>query len=63
MSVKNQNNDVFIWAEVNTDNPVEKKEIIAYTTGEDLNPCEGKRFLGTVLLNQGYYVWHIYEKL
>lgn len=63
LSVHNQNNNACIWAEVNTDNPVEKREIITYATGENLNPCEGKRFLGTVSLDQDYYVCHIYEKL
>lgn len=63
LSVHPQNDGLYVWAEVSTELPTEKREIIIITTGEDVNPCEGKRFLGTVLLANGNYVIHVFEKM
>jgi hypothetical protein len=58
LSVANQNNKLCLWAMVEIDRPLEKREIEIIGTG---NPIEMKdrHFIGTVLIDP--FVWHVFE--
>lgn len=58
--VGNQYNSVFLWAKVDSTRKLTKRKFIVCNTGDDL-PANTKKFLGTVLLNEGSYVLHIFE--
>lgn len=61
---QNQAEAVTIWAEVEPDGPTEEREFLVCMTGQ---PCptlrRKKQFLGTVQLDGGALVLHIYELL
>lgn len=53
-----QDGQVQLWAEVDTDNPLEQRHFVSYGTGweiEEDNIC----YIDTVF--DGIYVWHVYE--
>ena len=53
-----QNGIPTIWAEVDTDKPVETRTFVAQMTGQPL-PGRKKVFVGTVQIKP--FVYHIYE--
>ncbi len=55
-----QDNQICLWAEVDTSLPKEAYEIHVLGTGWSL-PEEPIRHIGSV--EQSIYVWHVYEKL
>lgn len=61
---QNQREHVTLWAEVDDANPVEDREFLVAQTGK---PCptlqRKKQFLGTVQLDGGSPVLHVYELL
>lgn len=61
---QNQRECVTIWAEVEDTNPMEDREFLVCMTGQ---PCptlrRKKQFLGTVQLDGGTIVLHVYELL
>ena len=57
--VGEQNDDVTIWAQVESDNPKESRVFNIVGTGRII-PTGLTRYLGTVLI--GPYVWHVYER-
>ncbi len=64
--IGNQNNHICMWAEVNSDNPCENRVFELLTTGHPMpNREDGKyrKHLATVLLDQGMFVAHVYERL
>lgn len=61
ISVQEQYNNVVLWALVETENLHESRTIIVNTTGSEFHP-ESNKFIGTVQLNDGSFVSHIYEK-
>lgn len=58
--VAEQRRDLVLWAEVNTDLPLEEHLVSVYGTGVDL--CgESKGYVGTILTHDdSTYVWHVY---
>jgi hypothetical protein len=48
-----------IWAEVDTDNPMEPRKIATFGTGWEL-PEEPGQYVGT--FQEGPFVWHVYER-
>jgi hypothetical protein len=63
VNVANQNEELCVWAEVCTTNPLIHYEFQVYSTGEEIvNEADVERdFLGTVLFNRGAFVTHIYQ--
>jgi hypothetical protein len=62
LSVRLQHNLPQIWALVDLDKPVERRYFIVVETGEPLAlPVSWVKFLGTLLLEGGHYVLHLFE--
>ena len=63
LSCGEQNGSLVIWAYVNTDEPLEKRQILTVFTGEDnFNlAAEYRKFIGTVQLYTGIVV-HVFDK-
>lgn len=49
-----------LWAEVDPDAPVEPRYFRLVGTGHEL-PSGESVYIGTVQLNDGAFVWHLYE--
>lgn len=62
LSVGHQNNVLYLWAKVEPKNKLIQRKIESFETGEDLS-SHIRHFLGTVLLDDGKYVLHIYQRL
>jgi hypothetical protein len=62
LSVHNQHEHVEIWAIVDPERPTVLRQFRALLTGQGVG-IEPKKFLGTVLLEGGKLVAHIFEKL
>ena len=60
LSVKNQRESIYIWAEVFPKNPLVPRYFRIVGTGLDSPPKNGV-FLGTIMQVGGAFVWHIYE--
>lgn len=60
LSVHEQLGDLWIWAIVNPNNRSETRRFAVFATGEDV-PNRSLRFIGTVLLNRGRLVQHVFE--
>lgn len=50
-----------IWAQVDSDAPVEPREFLIVSTGNPL-PGDCGEFIGTVMAHDGIPVWHIFER-
>ncbi len=63
LSVGSQNNEVFVWAEVDTESSVFIKMFEVFGTGHEVKYDMGteREFLGTAFLDNGL-VFHIYER-
>jgi len=59
LCAKEQNEDVYVWAEVDTDRPVEMRKIMVYVTGHSIPP-EPQEYVGTAYLDDGALVLHVY---
>lgn len=58
-----QHNEICVWFEVDTDKPKELRRFEIYGTGHKITtPNEDRTFVGTVFLNRGEYVFHVYER-
>ena len=65
LSVHNQNEKMVVWALVDS-SPDVVKEPVQFRiigTGNDASGADGCTFLGTVLMNDGQYVWHTFYKV
>jgi hypothetical protein len=65
LSVGNQKDNVELWAMVNPDSEMEARFIEAFNTGEPI-PCDmgvERKFIGTVILDNGTTVVHIFERV
>lgn len=61
LSVQVQNNIPCIWAEVNTDMPIEKRCFEIFGTGNPIHEDMGvsREYIGTFQMI--HFVWHLYE--
>ena len=59
LTVKEQNGEVCIWAEVNPDEKIEMRKIMVYGTGHSVPP-EPQEYIGTAHLMGGGLVLHVY---
>lgn len=64
LSVNAQDGELYLWAEVNTDQVLEHRTFAVFGTGweigKDLDDDE-RSYVGTVF--EGALVWHVYEVL
>lgn len=65
LSVAEQRGQICVWFSVSKDNAEETWEATTFVlvpTGGDLPPSSGRplRHLGTVLQDEGMFVWHIF---
>lgn len=51
-----------LWAEVNTDKPIEKRTIEIFGTGHEMTKTH-KDYIGTAIDDQNGLVWHVFERL
>ena len=64
LSVQTQEGKPVLWAEVNTDNQLEKRFFNIFGTGykiDDKLPMGGK-YIGTFQMREGILVFHLYER-
>lgn len=66
LHVDEQEGEIYIWIEVDTSNKVEERKFTVFGTGNQM-PEEKENIkyqhLGTVKINNGALIWHIYETL
>lgn len=60
LKAHNQDNNIYLWFEVDEDKPLVEEHFITLHTGDFL-PSNPKIFLDTVFLNEYFYVVHIYK--
>lgn len=60
-----QREGIFIWAEVDANRPTETRFFEVFGTGHEIRETAGmhRKFVGTALMNEGQYVWHVFEKV
>lgn len=61
LTAREQMEDIFVWAEVDTDAPQETRRFYVYGTGHDM-PDDPVTYIGTAMLSGGRLVFHIYEQ-
>lgn len=61
LSVAAQGDQPCVWALVDTDQPIERREITFIGTGWDMQESPG-RFVGTCTTYGGKFVWHLFDK-
>lgn len=64
LSVQVQNNKPCIWALVDPKAPMKEKVIEVFGTGKEV-PCDGisRTFIGTFQLQDGMWVFHLFERI
>jgi hypothetical protein len=63
--VREQGEEVMLWALVDTEAPLEVREFVVYGTGHRCHAAENHKvnYLGTAHLNGGALVFHAFEVL
>lgn len=63
LCVQRQNKKTFIWVEVYPEAKKEIRSIIIVATGESITNGQysNKRYIGTFQLQQGIFVYHVFE--
>jgi hypothetical protein len=60
LSVHEQHNGIFLWAMVDDSNAKEIRQFRYFGTGHEM-PDDAMQFLGTVHLDAGNFVFHVFE--
>jgi len=64
LSIQGQRDDICIWALVNPKLPVVARTFEIVLTGMPILPNSSyRKYLGTVLFDEGSYVTHIFERI
>ena len=61
LSVHNQDELIAVWFRCDPSKPTEYRTMLIIMTGSAAPPPEQSRFIGTVLLDHGTFVAHIFE--
>lgn len=61
LHVHEQNDDVFLWAQVHPTGMVVDRHIMVVATGQSFDDREVCEYIGSVHLNRGALVFHVYE--
>jgi hypothetical protein len=59
LSVAEQHGRLCLWAQVTPDNMLERRTVRIYGTGNPLPTIEGT-FVGTVVMSDRTFVWHVF---
>jgi hypothetical protein len=63
LSVQIQRNQIMLWALVDSNVKDHERRIIRiYGTGQEHIPASELRFIATVQMNNGQFVWHVFEE-
>lgn len=62
LHVANQHENVCLWAMVDNTKPISKRRIGVVPTGIDFD-AENSKYVGTVSLQGGNLIFHVFEKL
>jgi hypothetical protein len=62
LDVQMQHDQLTMWAEVDPDGPLRARMFVWYGTGHPMPPAF-RKFLGTVQLEHGHFVLHVFEEL
>lgn len=60
LSVQNQNEQICIWALVDNSKPLKTLAVECFTTGQECKPISLDGYLGTVQLDGGNFVTHVF---
>jgi hypothetical protein len=63
LSVANQNEDIFMWVAVTENKAIKKRKFVVFPTGKIFDSERKLKFIGTVLLNNGNFVFHVFEEI
>lgn len=55
--------DIYVWALVDTKASIEDVVIRMFATGEEIPDLDHLAFIGTVLHFDGKYVWHFFKEI
>lgn len=61
LSVGVQREVVCLWVLVDTDNPKDERTFLIWGTGHSIDSDTGT-YIGTVILQDGAIVWHVFEE-
>ena len=61
LCVQEQKGDPYLWALVDSDTPTSKRAFSIFGTGHDV-PSDPGSYIGTFQLNDGQFVFHVFEK-
>jgi hypothetical protein len=61
LSVQNQNEKICMWVKLETDYPKVQRMFAVLGTGWEVESNHDLLFIGTVQLNHGIYVFHVFE--
>ena len=61
LTVMMQDTQLCLWAEVLPDIPTEDRTIEIFGTGNPMDYTVNRKYIGSV--NDGVFIWHIYEQL
>jgi hypothetical protein len=61
LSVHGQSDEICLWAEVNTEANHEARRFVIVGTGHQI-PQDAGAFIGSALLDDGRYVFHVFER-
>ena len=63
LSVNIINDAVYLWAEVDDEQPIEQRAFVVHGTGHDITHSINTEYVGTYLQYGGSLVRHVYEVL
>lgn len=63
LSVREQGDDICLWALVDPSAEMETRSFVGFGTGHVIPNAEALRFVDTAHLNQGRLVFHVFEKV
>lgn len=63
LSAHEQFGDICIWVKVDTDQPLENRMFNVYGTGHFISDTDKLVFIDTVVLQDGAFIFHVFEKL
>jgi len=61
--VDEQFGNICIWVEVDITKETEKRSFVVYGTGHNIKVCNNKKHVGSVKLNKGALIFHVYERI
>jgi hypothetical protein len=53
---------ISMWAAVDPEKPLVDRKFAVFATGQSIETLLGHKFIGTVLLNGGSLVFHVFER-